>query len=119
MLQADPSDPEISVLLHPNHAGVCPAFLQISGQDPFRDEGILYEKVLREKEVKTRIEVYVPVSFPVALRYYMDYENRYPGLPHGAHNIFPDLQISKKWQKDFKDGLLWLLNETHLSSCPL
>ncbi|KAL4242813.1 AB hydrolase superfamily protein [Abortiporus biennis] len=88
--KAPPNDPDVSILLAPSHTGLPPAFFQISGYDPLRDEGILYEKVLRESGVKTKMEIY-------------------PGLPHGVNFLLPHLPVSKKWEKDFSEGLQWLL----------
>lgn len=53
------NSPEGSPLLYESHAGLSPVFLQIAGLDPLRDEGILYERVLREAGVQTNIIVYV------------------------------------------------------------
>lgn len=55
-----------AVLNHPKgHHDLPPAYFQICGQDPLRDEALVYEKVLREEfGVKTKVDVY-------------------PGLPHG------------------------------------
>ena len=54
-----PTDPEVSPLLYPSQAGLPPTFFQIAGLDPLRDEGLLYEKLLREACVKTRLIMYV------------------------------------------------------------
>ncbi|KAH7033456.1 lipase 2 [Microdochium trichocladiopsis] len=41
------------------HKGVPPAYFQICGLDPLRDEGLIYERVLREEAgVATRVDVY-------------------------------------------------------------
>ena len=56
---SNPSDPEVSPLLYPSHAGLPPAHIQVAGFDPLRDEGILYDKLLRQAGVKTRLDVYV------------------------------------------------------------
>lgn len=93
LYQADPLDPRYSVLLAPSHSGLPPAYIQVSGLDPLRDEGILYEKVLRESGVKTKLDVY-------------------PGLPHGGHIIFPTTSLSAKVNQDFNAGLQWLLNRS-------
>ncbi|EEB94038.1 hypothetical protein MPER_07220 [Moniliophthora perniciosa FA553] len=45
---ASPEDLRISPLLLPSYKGLPPAFIQVCGLDPLRDEGILYEKVLKE-----------------------------------------------------------------------
>jgi acetyl esterase/lipase len=57
---------------HPKgHKDLPPAYFQISGMCSFRDEGVIYERVLdREYGVKTKLDVY-------------------PGLPHGHWSYFP------------------------------
>ena len=57
LLQAPPEDTRFSVLLAETHAGLPPAVVQVSALDPLRDEGILYEKVLKNAGVNTRLHV--------------------------------------------------------------
>lgn len=46
-------------LLHPNLQNLPPAFFQLGGLDPLRDEALIYERVLREENhVPTRLNVY-------------------------------------------------------------
>ena len=59
-LQNDPADIKASPLLFPSHANLPPAVFQIAGLDVLRDEGMLYEKLLREAGVKTKLHVYAP-----------------------------------------------------------
>ena len=60
----NPTDKRMSPLLLEDHKGLPPAYLQISGLDPLRDDGLIYEKVLREAGVPTKLEVYVlSISF--------------------------------------------------------
>ena len=61
-MNSEPSDPTISPLLYPSHANLPPAVVQVAGLDFLRDEGILYDKVLQEAGVPTKLFVYV-VSF--------------------------------------------------------
>lgn len=56
-LQVPPEDPRRSVLLAESHANLPPAYVQVSGLDPLRDEGILYEKILRNAGVRTQVHV--------------------------------------------------------------
>ncbi|KAJ7803887.1 alpha/beta hydrolase fold-domain-containing protein [Mycena olivaceomarginata] len=91
-LKADPSNLEVSPLLL-SHGNLPPAYIQICGLDPLRDEALLYERLLREDGIKTKLDIY-------------------PGLPHGFHAFFPQLAASRKWDVDFRAGLGWLLAET-------
>lgn len=53
-----------SPLLHTNLQDLPPAFFQVAGLDPLRDEGLLYERLLREEnEVKTRVRS--PLTYAV------------------------------------------------------
>ncbi|KAL4244012.1 AB hydrolase superfamily protein [Abortiporus biennis] len=86
--KAPPNDPNVSMILAARHSGLAPAYFQVCGFDPVRDEGLLYEKILRENGVPTKIAVY-------------------PGLPHGGgHSHLP---ISAKYRKDIIHGTRWLL----------
>ena len=80
------------VIAHPKgHEGLPPAFFQIDGLDPLRDEGLIYATMLQEdNNIETRVEVY-------------------PGLPHGHWGFFPFLKSSKKFRKDQVNGFGWLL----------
>ncbi|KAG7090662.1 hypothetical protein E1B28_009761 [Marasmius oreades] len=88
---APPADPRVSPLLLSSHRDLPPAFLQVCGLDPLRDEAFLYEKVLKEAGVPTRLVVY-------------------PGVPHGfdAMGGFGIKQAVKS-REDFNNGLQWLL----------
>ncbi|KAJ7688074.1 alpha/beta hydrolase fold-domain-containing protein, partial [Mycena rosella] len=87
--ESAPSDPEASPLIL-LHEGLSPAYIQVAGFDPLRNEGLLYERLLRESGVKTKLDVY-------------------PGVPHGFHGL--PLAASKKWEADFRAGLGWLLSD--------
>ncbi|KAI0783543.1 alpha/beta-hydrolase [Abortiporus biennis] len=86
----DPQSPLFSPLLASSHKGLPPAYLQLCGQDPLRDEGFLYERVLNQSGVKTKFEVY-------------------PGYPHGGQHVLLGLEITKKFDDDFVEGVRWLL----------
>lgn len=58
-LKPDVKSPSFSPLLHPNLKDLPPAFFQLGGLDPLRDEGLLYERVLREENnTATKLNVY-------------------------------------------------------------
>lgn len=71
-------------------AGLPPAVLAIDGMDPLRDEGLIYERMLREVGVSTKLYVY-------------------SGLPHGHWGFFPFLKASDRFRRDQVEGMGWLL----------
>ncbi|EMD41269.1 hypothetical protein CERSUDRAFT_42664 [Gelatoporia subvermispora B] len=89
---APPDDPECSPLLYTSHRNLPPAFIQVTGLDPVRDDALLYGRLLKESDVPTKIEVY-------------------PGVPHLFPFWFPTIGQAKKWEEDLEDGLRWLLHK--------
>ncbi|KAE8444360.1 hypothetical protein EG329_000670 [Mollisiaceae sp. DMI_Dod_QoI] len=76
------------------HKDLPPAFFQVCGLDPLRDEGLIYERILREEAgIKTRIDVY-------------------EGLGHYFWTNFPELEMSKTFVEDTVKGMRWLLEQS-------
>ena len=91
-LKPDLSSPMFNPLLHPNLRGLPPAYFQLAGLDPLRDEGLLYERVLREEnDTKTKLDVY-------------------DGFGHMFWTRWPALERSKEFRKDTLAGVKWLLD---------
>ncbi|KAI4850763.1 lipase/esterase [Aureobasidium sp. EXF-8845] len=90
-LQPDESSPLYSPFNSKNpHNGLPPAYLQVDGVDPLRDDGLIYEQVLSENGVKTKLDIW-------------------PGLPHAHFAFLPFLSGSKKAVLDTFLGFGWLL----------
>lgn len=63
------------------------------GQDPVRDDGIIYARVLQKAGTPVRLNVY-------------------PGLPHAFAGMYPTIPAAQKYQSDVKEGLTWLLERS-------
>ena len=52
------SDPLFSPMLFESHKDLPPSYFQICGQDPLRDEALIFERIMREDlDIETKVEV--------------------------------------------------------------
>jgi acetyl esterase/lipase len=102
ILQADPQS-ELMAPFHygrrdgggggKGHAGLPPAYFQVCGLDPLRDEALIYERILRE-------EVGIPTKLDL-----------YKGFGHYFWTNFPLLEQSRVFVEDTVKGARWLLEQ--------
>ncbi|KAJ9145123.1 Alpha/beta-hydrolase [Pleurostoma richardsiae] len=81
LYQPEPADPDCSPLLlsTESFSGLCPTWIHVAGLDPLRDEGLLFEKRLRDAGVKTSLYTY-------------------PGIPHAFMSL-PKLPSAAVYRK--------------------
>ncbi|KAF8521194.1 alpha/beta hydrolase fold-domain-containing protein [Hysterangium stoloniferum] len=93
------SNPEVSPALAPSFDGLPPAYIQIAGMDPLRDEAFLYARLLREAGIATKIDVY-------------------PGFPHAFQLFSPALLASRRQNSQLREGIEWLLRSGRTQIAP-
>jgi len=86
----NPTDINFSPLLATDFSRLPPTYMQVSGADPLRDDGIQYAAKLEHAKVPVKMDMY-------------------PGLPH-AFFVFP-LESAKKCAADLLRGIQWLAEQ--------
>ncbi|KAF2222847.1 Alpha/Beta hydrolase protein [Elsinoe ampelina] len=69
-----------------------PSYIEVDGCDPLRDDGIIVEKILRGKGIKTKLTAW-------------------PGLPHAHFALVPDQELKRSAARDTMRGFAWLLGK--------
>ena len=90
----DYTSPDFCPLFAPDAARTHPkTYFQVAGQDPLRDDGLIYERILRAQGTPTRLDVY-------------------RGVPHGFNGVLPNLRVSQEANGDLMRGFAWLLERS-------
>ena len=98
-LKPDPDSNLFAPMIWPTGSGECGhkgyprTYSQVCGMDAARDEMLIFDDMLKNEGVPTRLEFYA-------------------GLPHCFWYPFKELPQSEKWEEKTLDGFAWLLDSS-------
>lgn len=89
ILKAPPYDPDVSPLLFASLEGLPPAYMQVCGLDPMRDEALVYHERLQEAGVPCKLDMYVCLFSGIGRRAdghapLVDTQGRFMGFTSGT-----------------------------------
>lgn len=90
LYQPDITSPLAFPILFDDHSKLPKTYIQVCGMDPLRDGGLIFEQVLKDSGVETKLDVY-------------------PGLPHCFWGPFMHAEVTRNHKKDVEEGMKWLL----------
>lgn len=88
-MKPDASSPLFCPVLWDSHKGLPRAYIEVTGCDPLRDEGLIYSKILARDGVETKTKIF-------------------PGLPHAFYE-FGQWNVAKEWVPSLLEGGRFLL----------